>query len=99
MQILQTHKCHRFPVLLRAVHTMCKDATLPEPLKNDHLVNCPISEDYSIKPYNDYLRPFGGTVASHLNGNGELQEKISKVANPPTKKIKRYDPATFKIFV
>ena len=57
-----------------------KDAVLPEPLLENHTVNCLTFEENTRQLYNDNLRLFRD-LALHLHGNQKLKEQTSKILN------------------
>ena len=69
-----------FASLLKDVPMGCKDTLLPEPLLENHNVNCLTYEKNSLQPYNDNLCLFRA-LTLHLHGNKKLEEETSKIFN------------------
>ena len=58
----------------------CNDTVLPEPFLENHNVICFVFERTTIQPCNDNLCLFRALALS-LQGNVNLEEKISKLFN------------------
>ena len=69
-----------FASLLKDVPMGCKDAGLPEPLFENHNVNCFTFEGNTREPYNDNLCSFKA-LSLHLYDKEKLEGKTSKFFN------------------
>ena len=58
----------------------CKNAALPEPLLENHTLNCLTFGRNTRQPYNDNLCLFCA-LALHMHGNQRLEEETSKLFN------------------
>ena len=58
----------------------CKNAALPEPLLENHTINCLTFGKNTRQPYNDNLCLFC-VLALHMHGNQRLEEETSKLFN------------------
>ena len=67
-----------FAALLKEVPMGCRNAILPEPLLENHTIDCPTFEENRREPYNDNLCLFRA-LALHLHGNQRLEGKTSKL--------------------
>ena len=85
-----------FAALLKGDVPMgCKDAVLPEPLPNNHTINCLTFGEKTRQPYNDNLCLFRA-LALHLHGNQQLEEGTFKIFNSFTNKMDGLGPNQFK---
>ena len=84
-----------FASLLKDVPMGCIDTILPEPLLNNHNVNCLTFEKNTLQPYNDNLCLFKA-LALHLHGNKKLEEETSKIFNLFLKNSEESDPSKFQ---
>ena len=69
-----------FAALLKDVLMGCKNAVLPEPLLENHTINCLTFEQNTRQPYNNNLCLFRA-LALHMHGNQQLEEETSKLFN------------------
>ena len=69
-----------FASLLKDVPMGCRDTVLPEPLVNNHNVNCLTFERNTLQAYKDNLCLFRA-LALHLHGNEKLELETSKIFN------------------
>ena len=67
-----------FASLLKVVPMGCTDTVLPEPVLENHNVNCFTFERVTKQPCSDNLSLFR-TLALHLHGNEKLEENNSKI--------------------
>ena len=84
-----------FASLLKDVPMACKDTVLPEPLLNNHNVNCLTFERNTSQPYNDNLCLFRA-LALHLHGDKILEEETSKFFNLFLNNSVERDPSKFQ---
>ena len=75
-----------FAALRKDVPVGCKTAILPEPLPENHKINCLRFEENTRQPYNNKLCLFRA-LALHKHGNQQLEEKNSKFFNLIIKKM------------
>ena len=69
-----------FAALLIDVPMGCKNAFLPEPLTENHTINCRTFEESTRQPYNDNLCLFR-VLALHLHGTQRLEKETLKLFN------------------
>ena len=69
-----------FAALLKDVPMGCKNAVLPEPLIENHTINCLTFEESTRQLYNDNLCLFR-VLPLHLHGTQRLEEETSKLFN------------------
>ena len=64
----------------------CRNAVLPEPLLKNHTINCLTYEEKTIQPFNAHMCLFP-TLALHLHGTQQLEEKTPKLFNLVINKV------------
>ena len=84
-----------FASLLKDVPMGCKDTVLPEPLLNNHNVNCLTFEKNTSQPYNDNLCLFRA-LALLLHGNKKREDETSKIFILFLKNSEETDPSKFQ---
>ena len=84
-----------FAALFKDVPMGCKDAVLPEPLLNNHTINCLPFEENTRQSYNNNLCLFCA-LALHLHGKQRLEEETCKFVNSFINKMDGLTPNQFK---
>ena len=84
-----------FASLLNDVPMGCKDTVLPEPLLENHNMNCVTFGRNTLQPYNDNLCLFRA-LALNLHGNKKLEEETPKILNLFLNNSEERDPSKFQ---